>query len=166
MFEVFKLLITSCFLLLSFQGFSQKSLTLDRSGHIKRIHFEVEDEIKIWLDDTQLKGRITYIGNDTIFIDDKEVAVSDIKAIKYKIPGYGAALLRQVAVKFPIAGGALLLIDIINGASDPKYSQFSPGIVITAGALIISGPVAYFIAYRKYKIGDRNQLKIIDTAIK
>lgn len=146
--------------------FSQKILALDRSGHVKRVRFDVEDEVKLWLPDTIAEGQIDYIGETSITVNGKEIHIADITAIKYAKNGFGAALLKQAMVKFPIAGGALLLFDVVNGAVDPKYSRFTPGIVITAGALILSGPIAYFLVYRKYKIGQRNQLKILDLEVK
>lgn len=154
-------------ILYSHDGHAQRSLAITKNGRLTNIRFETKDEIKVWLGDEVLKGELSYIGDSIILITDieREISFNEITAIRYTTKGSGVGLLKQMIVKFPIAGGLLLMMDIVNKRANPKYSQFSTGLIIVAGALIISGPIAYLLVYHKYKIGKRKQLKMLDLTI-
>ncbi len=148
---------------------AQKILVFDRDGHVRRIRFHIQDEIAVRTADNSLweYGEITDIGDSTITISDTVIFVSKIKAIRFESQGGGTNLLRQATLKLPAAAVVLLAFDAINTASNnPRTVVYSKSTLITAGALIIAGPIAYFFTFHKYKINKRHRLKVIDVSVR
>lgn len=154
------------FMLLAFNCYAQHILVFDRDGSSKRIRFKVNDEIAVRADGAWLEGQIMNIDDSAITVAGNVVVVSRIKAIRYTGNSPGANLLKGVGAVFSIAGIALLGLRAINSVANNDYPVYSKEVLIVAGALILTRPIAHLLTTHRYKINEHHRLKVLDISIR
>jgi hypothetical protein len=158
--------LVSLFIHLSLCGQAQKILVFDRDASARRVRFQPCDEIAVHINDEWIDGEILEITDSTILIRDYTIPVSQITAIKYQSRSSWAPLCHALSSMLPEAGVVLLSFDAISSVINKDYPVYSESTLITAGALIASGPIFYLLAYHKFKINKHHRLKVIDISIR
>ncbi len=127
----------------------------------KRIRFYVGDLIalKVNKKDTLYKGRIELIEDSAIWVDNIEVKINTISKIYDARGRRWASFISSILFR---GGIGFFLIDVVNRTINSEEPIFHPTTLLVSGSAIGAGLLLVPFKERKYKIGSRIKVKIID----
>ncbi|NJO03985.1 MAG: hypothetical protein HC880_21960 [Bacteroidia bacterium] len=129
-------------------------LALEKGGKVKRIRFNVGDEILFILneDDRIYKAPITAIREDTLIVFETEIPIKDIA---YIILRPNRPLVRLLSSVLLIGGIGYFLADLVNHS----FSLFRETIVASTSTVALGGALQIFLIPRKIKLNQKNTSK-------
>ena len=152
------------FFLLTNSCAAQKILALDNYRLIgfKRIRFKEGDIINFRLNDLKQKytGEILHITDSTIILKGMDVPVNTIGMV-YR--GRGNFLTKSFAKAFIWAGLGFIILDTGNNLITHSSTIIDERAVIAGSSLMLVGGIMKLVEIKKYKIGNKHTLKIIDV---
>jgi len=143
---------------------AQRTLMVERIGTLRRQLFHEGDAVKFRVSDrdTVLKGRLGQLGADRVSVEGMRtwtVKTDGIRSVyrKYSFPPkLGASLATAGAGYFLIIG----INHLLNGEQ-----VFTNDMAILTGSLIGAGGICFSIQQKRYRIGDRWKIKILEINI-
>ena len=154
-----KLLVTAVLMTLFLHTNAQKVLVLEKIGKGRYISFKAGDVIRL---ETE-KGQF-HVHEEIVQVDDSSILVRS----NYRIPLNDIGSIHQTyrsrksnGILLMAAGGALIAVTSINNALhnkpviDPVYWSIGAG-------LASAGGLWYSLGKRKYRIGKKWRLKVLD----
>lgn len=139
---------------------AQKFLALDKpAGREKRLRFFEGDRLTFRLknDPTRYSGIITHLEDQSLYIGDTRVLLSDIDAITIRNRYKDSGILNSAPFILPLAGLIYFAADGLNPGS-----KISSGTYIVSGSLIGTGVIIKLFQKKTYRIDGTRRLKIID----
>jgi hypothetical protein len=143
-------------------GQVENHLILKKNGFRNRLHFLAGDDIKFVrqgsksVEETYLQG----IGTDCIIVSGQEVPISDIRYLIHYRTGFNFSASGKAMM---IASPGYLVIGFINAL----FAGISPVPTVTnlvvAGSLLTAGAILPRFQVRKFPIGKKFTLKIVQS---
>jgi hypothetical protein len=150
-------------LLFSLQLKSQKILALDKPGKVKRIRYYEGDVISLKTDSgIWVRGEINRLLDSSLFIDNQQIHLSDIKSVQKTQKGFGWRLLAKVCIN---AASGYFLIDTSNRLINGDQPMVHEGTIKASGIMYGVFFISSTIGNRKYRINKNRTLKIIDISL-
>lgn len=145
-------------------GVCQKTFMVEKSGTTRHIFFHQGDPFKIRaaIPDTLLKGTLWGIGDSSVWVygwRPVEIRIGDIQAVYKKFP-----VANYFGKMFSIAGITIFSIIGFNHLINNEQF-FTPEMFIIAGSLGAMGGIAFSLSQKKYRIGARWKIKILEAEI-
>lgn len=127
----------------------------------RRIRFYVGDLIalKVNKKDTLYKGRIELIEDSSIWVDNIEVKINTISKIYDARGRRWAGFISSILFR---GGIGFLLIDVVNRTINSENPIFHPTTLLVSGSAIGAGLILVPFKEKKYRINNKNTVKIID----
>jgi hypothetical protein len=143
-------------------GQIENHLILKKNGYLNKLHFLAGDPITFIREGNkyQEESYIQGIGTDFILISGQEIPISKISyLIRYRtgfnFVGSGKALM--------VAAPGYLLIGVINALFQGISPVPTPANLVVAGSLLTAGLIFPAFQLRKYPIGKKFTLKIVQS---
>lgn len=139
---------------------AQKFLALDKpAGREKRLRFFEGDRLTFRLknDPTRYSGIITRLEEQSLYIGETRVLVSDIDAVTIQNRYKDSGILNSAPYMLPLAGLIYFAADGLNPGSRISSSTY-----IVSGSLIGTGVALKLFQKKTYRINGPRRLKIID----
>ena len=135
-------------------------MILNKNGRTKRIRFFVGDWITFKLKGDKFKwsGEITAIDKERVEINQGKIPISRFSTIILSKNSYGAGLTRSAIGTGFVASGIFLASAVLSKNKVRKQDHY----VISGGFFALSSIFSLF-QKRKYKLGEKRQLKIIEV---
>ena len=135
-------------------------LILDKKGRTKRIRFFVGDWITFQLKGDKFKwsGEITGINKKWIEINQGKISPEQFSSIVLGKDSYWANFTRSASA----SGAAISGIFLVSGLLSKNKVKRQDNFIISGGFFALSGIFSLF-QKRKYKLGKKRQLKIIEV---
>lgn len=154
-------LLLGLFLILTVPLFAQKTVVVEKIGTSRRQLFSEGDffRIKANCPDTLLEGTLCDISDSTVTVCGWRPVVVKIKDIsrvykKFRFPArFG---------KFLGVGGVTLFAIIMVNHLINNEQVFTQDMFIIAGSMIGAGLISISLSEKKYRMGDRWKIKIMD----
>ena len=166
----FRLLILSAltmviglaFLTMPVCGQVQNHLILKKKGYINKMHFLAGDPIQFVREGNKFaeEGYIDGIGTDFIVISGFELPISKISTLIRYRTGFSFDTSGKLLM---IAAPGYLLIGVINELFRGANILPTKTNLIVAGSLLASGAIFTTFQVRKYRIGKKFTLKIVQS---
>lgn len=135
-------------------------LILDKKGRTKRIRFFVGDWIKFQVKGDKFKwsGQITGIDKERIEINYGKIPLSQFSSIVLGKDNYWANFTRSASA----SGAAISGIFFVSGLLSKNKIKRQDNFIISGGFFALGGIFSLF-QKRKYKLGKKRQLKVIEV---
>lgn len=157
------------FLLLLFMtnaSVAQKILVMDSYKLLgfNRIRYSEGDEISFKLNDLKEKyhGEIVAINDSVIFLKGMDVPLKMIDVVYRE---KGNFLTRDLSKFFMWAGLGFIILDTGNNLITKNDDVIEQRAVVAGGSLLLVGFTMKMLSIKKYRIGNRNTLKVIDVTM-
>lgn len=163
MIRLVSILFLLCAFFISFSSYGQKFLAIDKGGRVKRIKFFESDFIHLKTNsDSIVSGQITRLKDTSFVVERTEVSLSSIKYVSFSDKNYGLKLISTLAFT---AGIGYFTLDsgnrLINNDQPIVHNN-----AVKVGSIFMG--VAFLskvLSARKFRIGARHPIKIIDISI-
>lgn len=145
---------------------AQKFLVLDsyRLIGFKRIRYTEGDEISFRMNDYKKKytGEIYGINDSTIRLKGMDVPIKMIDVVYRE---RGNFLTKSFSKVFIWAGLGFIIVDTGNNLITKRENVIEERAVVAGGSLMLLGLTMKILSIKKYKLGNRNSLKVIDVSM-
>jgi hypothetical protein len=149
------------FLFLSAPSLAQRTLGLDKTGKIKRIHFYEGHSIKIKLiDNEKISGTLNGIFDSSFVIDGRKILLSEVATV------YSTRkTMRFFGGAFMVAGAFYFTIDALNNLFNYSVRGyvFSNSVWAPSAVAVGSGAILYYFSIRRTKVKDQGNFRIYNT---
>lgn len=137
--------------------FAAKYLLLQRLGKRGSIEFREGDYIRFKVKGSDTFNRSLILGftKDAIRFNSYQVPLEEIEIIDISRKSFGGFQWSRLGFISMLSGGVFLVIDAINNEFTGKTAAISGGLV--GGGLALT-----FLKKKKFKVGPRNKIEIID----
>jgi len=156
-----------CFLLMiifSISSIAQKTLLVEKIGRSSKYYYHVGDKIKVKTleNKTVYNGVLTEIRDSSITISSISgnlISVADITYVYRQFPG-----IRRLGFYLMGFGGVIFLVIAVNNLinNDQVFTQYA---FIVSGSFIGAGLISLALSEKRYKIGTRWKVKILDGTL-
>ena len=156
-----------CFLLMiifSISSIAQKTLLVEKIGRSAKYYYHVGDKIKVKTleNKTVYNGVLTEIRDSSITISSISgnlISVADITYVYRQFPG-----IRRLGFYLMGFGGVIFLVIAVNNLinNDQVFTQYA---FIVSGSFIGAGLISLALSEKRYKIGTRWKVKILDGTL-
>jgi len=158
-FIFFSLLLVSSF------AFSQTGYLFVKKGFKKKRIYTEGDSINLRLQDgSYCSGTISFLRNDTLFINDRPVYRPEIREVLLKIKP--APPFPDVKTLLLIGGGATLVTAGLTISKQAKFKEaLIAGLVIGYGPLLVrhfGSRFLRFLTRKKFRVGKKFHLQVLD----
>lgn len=154
-------LLTVFLLLFSINGFSQRSIGLDKKGKVKRLHFYEGTRIKIKLvDNERISGKIYAIYDSSFVIDGRKIPMSEVATVYSVRP-----TMRFIGGALMVSGAFYFTLDAVNNLLnyEARGYVFSNSVWAPAAIAVGSGLILYYFSTRRTKVYGKSNFRIFDT---
>lgn len=160
-----KILITLFLFVLSTYTLAQNVLLLEKTGTNKRTTFRSGDLIRYKLadEDHYRNDYIVSIKDSSLVFHYHKINIEEISEIDIRKKNFIDIDLEKVGSAMQIAGAGYVVLDNFNRyVVQGENYEFDNDVWITGGALIAIGTGVKFLKPRKFKVGGKYKLRIID----
>lgn len=148
-----------------FSSHGQNVLLLEKSGTKKKTIFKSGDEIRF-----KLKGEkhfrqdhIISIKDSSIIFHYNKINLDEISEIDIRRKDFLDINLKQIGTLMQISGGMYIVLDQFNKTVvQGREWQFEEDVWVTGAVLLAAGTGIKFLHPRKFKVGGRYKLHIIN----
>lgn len=152
-------------LLISVCSKGQNVLMLDKAGTAKKTFFKSGDEIRY-----KLKGEkhfrqdhIVSVKDSSLVFHYNKINLDDISEIDIRNKNFIKFNLKQAGTLLQISGAMYIVLDQFNKTVvQGREWEFEEDVWITGAVLIVAGTGIKFLHPRKFKVGGRYKLRIIN----
>lgn len=160
---MYKLLVTTIFLLCVQLIFAQKFLAIDSRVSSKRWKFSEGDIIMLKLENKELLvGQITQLNDSSFYLGSKLLPLKNIKSIQLRGHRYGLNLLTKVSL---LAGLGYFSIDTFNRLINSDDPLVYEGTIITGASFLGVALISDLLNRKTIRIKEKSQIKILDLSI-
>lgn len=153
--------ILAFLLAIPFTGNAQRSLGLDKSGKVKRMHFYEGQSIKVkLLDKEKVSGHLDGIYDSSFVIEGRKILLSEVDMV-YTV----RRPLRFLGGAFMVSGAFYFTLDVVNNLFNygARGYVFSNSVWLPSAVAVGSGLIMYYFSIRRTKVHDQNNFKIYNT---
>lgn len=142
---------------------AQKVILLQKMGSTKRYFYEIGDKISVHLGDPEfvVYGTITYIDDSVCTVNkDYTFELSKVHEVWRTRHFLKASWAKFMLASVLYAGGSM-----INHALHDEKPLIDNTVPIVSGSFIALGTTAYLLRYKKCRMEDNWQIKVLDFEI-
>lgn len=153
------------FLLFAISTFGQNVLMLDKSGTRKKTFFKSGDDIRYKLkgEDHFRQDYIVSIKDSSLIFHYNKININEISTIDIRNKNFIKFNLKQAGTLLQISGAMYIVLDQFNkNVVQGREWEFEDDVWITGAVLIAAGTGVKFLHPRKFKVGGRYNLRIIN----
>ncbi|MFT4755267.1 MAG: hypothetical protein ACI85Q_002835 [Salibacteraceae bacterium] len=149
------------FLFLSSPSIAQRTLGLDKSGRVKRIHFYEGHSIRVKLiTNEKISGKLDGIFDSSFVIDGRKILLSEVTTVfstRKTLRFLGGALM--------VSGAFYFTLDALNNLFNysTKGYVFSNSVWAPSAAAAGSGAILYYFSIRRTPVHGQNNFRIYNT---
>ncbi len=155
-----KKLLVIIFLLMGTGTIAQQYLILQKQGGIKNYKYRTGDQIMFSLpgNENVFSGELTLIGDSTFVLDNTlEINIKAVQSI-YRTRHF----FRWFSKVLVMAGVVYIGVEAVNGVINNDSPMISKQTAIAASVMVGTGLILNVFKTRKFKIGDKYHLKILN----
>lgn len=142
---------------------AQKFIAIDKGGRNKRIRFYTGEYMSLKTKDGEFhKGNIIQIDSIDFVLGMEKIKLNEIEVVYKKTSRYGLSLLSNVTL---IAGLGFFAIDSGNRLINSENPIVRRETIKLSSGLLGVSVLSSLLTKKKYKIGERHPIKIIDLNI-
>lgn len=141
------------------EGYSQKVIFLEKTGHHRWYKYEKGDNIRFIIRKVgfKMKGDIQEIDDSSVIVSGiGKIQIAEIETV---IRAYKSR--KANGIKLIVAGATLAGITCVNNLAHHK-PMLDPLYLTISGAIIAGGVIWNQLSERKYRIGEKWKLKVLD----
>jgi len=162
-----RLILTSTilFFLLTGNLFAQNVLMLEKTGSNKRTFFKSGDEIRYKLEneDHFRRDYIVSLKDSSIVFHYNKIDIDEIEVVDISKKDFIKVNLKKIGTLLQVSGGFYILLDQFNKTVvQGKEWEFEEDVWITGAVLVVAGTAIKFLHPRKFKVGRKYKLRIIN----
>jgi hypothetical protein len=158
---VFSILVFAC---IEFCG-AQKYLAIDRYrfGTMKRLPLYKGEVLKCKTKNGEIRKGTVIEMNDSVLVFEKGdfVTLNEIKIIYHN-----RFLIRELRYILSVAGAGFMGLDAVNNILNNEQPIFKERALIIGGSILIAGQLMRLVQIKRFRIGDKVRLHVMDTNIK
>ncbi len=161
--RLIRLFIFTFFAFISIQSYAQyENHLILKKGYKNKHNYLVGDSIRFLRNhvDVPFIGEIEAIGEDFIVLQGQVFPISEINSLYYYRKLFN---FRASGIMLQVAGPGFLGLTAFNAIYHSIRPIWTPSNLITSGGLFLAGLIMPLFQVRKYKLGNKFHLQIIQS---